>query len=47
MFSVEILQGNANGLKDVHSILLSKSLAQDLVGDNAIGKMVKFDGRDN
>jgi ABC-type antimicrobial peptide transport system permease subunit len=47
MFSVEILPGSSDGLKDVHSIFLSKSLAQDLIGDNAVGKMVKFDNRDN
>lgn len=46
MFSLKMLQGSRNGLKDIHSIMLSKTLAEALVGPNAIGKMIKFDNRD-
>jgi putative ABC transport system permease protein len=47
MFSLRMLQGATSALKDVHSILLSKTLADVMVGDNPIGKIVKFDNRDD
>jgi putative ABC transport system permease protein len=46
MFSVHIVQGTT-ALKNIHSIVLSKTLAGDLVGDNPVGKIIKFDNRDN
>ncbi len=46
MFSLQMLQGSRSGLKDIHSIMLSKTLADALVGTNAIGKMIKFDNHD-
>ncbi len=45
MFSLKMLQGSRNGLKDIHSIMISKTLADAIVGPNAIGKMIKFDNR--
>jgi putative ABC transport system permease protein len=46
MFSLPILQGSAHPLKEIHSILLCKTLADALVGENAIGKVIKFDNAD-
>ena len=47
MFSVRMLHGTTNALKNMHSILLSKTLADIILGDNPIGKMVKLDNRDD
>jgi putative ABC transport system permease protein len=47
MFSVRMLHGTKDALTNMHSILLSKTLADIAVGDNPIGKMVRFDNRDN
>ncbi|MBY0436408.1 MAG: ABC transporter permease, partial [Cyclobacteriaceae bacterium] len=47
MFSVPMLKGTHTALKDVNSIVLSKTLADVLVGDNAIGKVIKFNNKDN
>ena len=47
LFSLHLLQGSAESLKEVHSILISKSLAHDIGADNTIGKMIKFDNLDN
>jgi ABC-type antimicrobial peptide transport system permease subunit len=46
MFSIPLLQGTTSSLKDIHSILLSKNLADVLVGENPVGKMIRFDNRD-
>ena len=45
MFSVEMLQG-ANTLANVHSIMISKTLATSLFGDSPIGKVLKLDDGD-
>ena len=45
MFSVQMLQGT-NTFTEVHSIIVSKTLAVALLGDQPIGKMMKFDNRD-
>lgn len=47
MFSLDILQGNAASLKDIHSVLMSQTLAASLVGNDPVGKSVKFDNRDH
>ncbi|MDH5380416.1 MAG: ABC transporter permease, partial [Cyclobacteriaceae bacterium] len=47
MFSLHMLQGKTDALKDMHSIFLSKTLADVIVGDHPIGKIVKFDNRDD
>ncbi|MFZ6011111.1 MAG: FtsX-like permease family protein, partial [Bacteroidota bacterium] len=47
MFSVEMLQGSSAGLKEVHSILLSRTLAADLLGENPVGQLIRFDNRDH
>lgn len=46
VFSLPMRQGTRDGLKDVHSILLSQSLATTLFNGDALGKSVKFDNRD-
>jgi ABC-type antimicrobial peptide transport system permease subunit len=46
LFSIPLLHGTTSSLKDIHSVLLSKKLADVLVGDNPIGKMILFDNRD-
>ncbi|MFD0999451.1 ABC transporter permease [Ohtaekwangia kribbensis] len=47
MFSMDILQGSAVALNDIHSVLMSQTLAASLVGDDPVGKSVKFDNRDH
>jgi putative ABC transport system permease protein len=47
LFSLHLLQGSAGSLKDIHSLLISKSLAHDIGADNTIGRMIKFDNLDN
>ena len=47
MFSLRMVHGTSDALKNMHSILLSKTLADVMVGDNPIGKMVKLDNLDN
>jgi putative ABC transport system permease protein len=48
MLSLKMLQGNYNGLKDPHSILLSASTTKAMFGDdNPIGKLVKIDNKLN
>ncbi|MBL0740956.1 ABC transporter permease [Chryseolinea lacunae] len=46
MFSIRMVEGSAAGLKDVRSMLLSKTLAASLFGENAVGKTLMFDNRD-
>ncbi len=46
IFSIRMLHGTQDGLKEKYSILLSKSLADALVGDDPIGKLVKYNNRD-
>ena len=40
MFSMHMLHGTSNALKNRHSILLSKSLADVMLGNNPIGKII-------
>ena len=48
MFSLRMIKGNSNALNDPSSVLLSASMAKTLFGnDDAIGKVVKFDNKDN
>ncbi len=42
IFSMNMLQGGEGALKELHSIVLSQKLANDLVGSDPIGKMVKY-----
>jgi len=46
IFSVKMLEGSHDVLKDIHSIVLSRSLARKLFGDQPIGKMLKFDSQE-
>lgn len=46
MLPVELIHGSNFPDADVRSILISKSLARTLLGDNPIGKTIKFDNRD-
>ncbi|MDR7130399.1 ABC-type antimicrobial peptide transport system permease subunit [Algoriphagus sp. 4150] len=46
LFSLSMVQGSTDGLKDPTSIMLSRSLASTLFDGNALGKSVKFDNRD-
>lgn len=45
IFSLRMVHGTANTLKNMQSILLSKTLADAILGDNPIGKMVKLDNQ--
>ena len=47
LFSLHMLQGTRNGLKEVHSIMLAKSFADAFLDGDAVGKTIKFDNRDN
>ncbi len=46
MFSLQMAEGT-HSWKNPHSILLSKSLADALVGDDAVGKVIKFGNQDD
>ena len=46
IFSVKMLEGSREPLKEVHSIVLSMSLSQKLFGDQAVGRMLKFDSQE-
>ncbi|MBX7125519.1 MAG: ABC transporter permease, partial [Cyclobacteriaceae bacterium] len=46
VFSLHILEGSTNGLGSLRSVMLSKSLAKSLLGENAVGTTVKLDNRD-
>ncbi|MEQ9415027.1 MAG: FtsX-like permease family protein, partial [Cyclobacteriaceae bacterium] len=45
VFSLPMLQGTRDGLKDVNSIMLSKSMSAALFDSDALGKSVKFDNK--
>lgn len=46
VFSLKMLRGHRNGLSDVNSVMLSKSYADALFGnENPVGKIVKLDSR--
>lgn len=45
VFTVNMLHGTDEALKDINSIALSATLARKLFGDDALGKMVKFDNQ--
>ncbi len=48
MFSIKILEGDKDPLRDPYSIVLTKETATTLFGnDNPIGKMVKLDNQTN
>lgn len=48
MFTLEMLRGTRDGLKDPNSIMLSESVAKLFFGDaDPLGKVVKIDNRDN
>jgi putative ABC transport system permease protein len=46
MFSVQLEQGSMEGLKDIHSIMLCKTLADALIGEDAVGKIIKLDNNE-
>lgn len=43
IFSVKTIAGSHDALKDARSIMINQTLAKALAGDDAIGKMVRFD----
>src|SRR4029079_15119281 len=49
MFSFPLLKGNPNtALNDMHSIVLTQTLAKELFGnEEAMGKVIKLDNKDN
>jgi putative ABC transport system permease protein len=42
IFSMNMMHGGEGALKELHSIVLSQKLANDLVGADPIGKMIKY-----
>jgi len=46
MFSVDLMQPSRKPLADVHSVVLSRTLAGALLGDDPIGKTIKLNNRD-
>jgi ABC-type antimicrobial peptide transport system permease subunit len=46
MLPVELIHGSNFQEANAHSIVISKTLASALLGDNPIGKTIKFDNRD-
>ena len=48
MFSVNVIQGSPDGLRDVNAVMLSKTLAQALFGSkDPINKLIKLDNKAN
>ncbi|MBL6447087.1 ABC transporter permease [Fulvivirga sp. 29W222] len=48
IFSLNMLKGDINGLKDMHSILISETLAKKLFGDkNPLDQSITMDGNTN
>ena len=48
MFTLKMLEGNINGLKDPSSVLLSASVAKSLFGNaDPLNKVVRIDNQDN
>lgn len=46
MLTLKMLQGNRDGLKEMHSIMIAQSVAEVFFGtDNAIGKIMKLDDK--
>ena len=46
MFSIKMTEGTADALKEIHSIMLSETVARKIFGDQAMGKMLRFDNRE-
>jgi len=46
IFSVSMLEGSQDALKEIHSIALSRTLARKLFSDQPVGKMLKFDNQE-
>lgn len=46
LFSLRMLEGTSAGLDDIHGVLLSKTFASALIGDGAIGKVIRFANQD-
>jgi len=48
IFSLKMLKGTLNGIKDPSSMLISQSVAKALFGDaDPVGKVIKLDNKDN
>jgi hypothetical protein len=47
MFSLQLIHGTTEALNGMHSILLSRTFAETMVGEDPIGKTIKFDNRDD
>lgn len=47
MFSLRMIHGTPDALNNMHSILLSKTLADVMLGENPIGKAIKFDNHND
>lgn len=46
IFTVQMLEGDYKALDNVHSIVLSRSLARKLFDDSPVGKLLKFDNQE-
>ncbi len=47
MFSLQMLHGTTTGLNETRSIILAKTLADDLIGENPLGKMIRLDSKED
>lgn len=48
MFSLKMLKGTSNGLSDIHSILISETLASTIFGkDDPVGRIIRVDNEEN
>ncbi len=45
MFSIQMLEGTGDVLKNPHSVALSRTLAEALLGDNPVGQVVRFENQ--
>lgn len=47
MFSLRIVDGSQDPLRTMHSVVISKALARAMLDENPVGKVIKFDNRDD
>lgn len=47
VFSLNMHEGAASALQEIHAVLLSKTTAKKIVGEDAVGKTIRLNNRDN
>ena len=47
VFSLDMQAGSATALKEIHSVLLSQTTAEKIIGSDAVGKTIRLNNRDD